>query len=342
MTTDNAIETTAIAIRDVADEMRPVFNAQQARARVAEVQAFVKDAMIEDVHYGKIAGGNKPTLLKPGAELLNEIYGLACDFTVEKAVEDWNAPFFHYRIKCTLTSLRTGTLRGAGFGQYASGAPGALASRWIKKNGDPQDLAFIANAVLKMAEKSAHIDATLKVTQSSGILTQDMEDFDSEDTGNGAMGSPAPASLGTCPDGHPLKEGKYGLQCTGKGDQYPKGWHNWKPPKPGPMVAESVAPDTAQRAEANAAWKRWATVCAENGWSPLRLRYYLGQPNATGVTGTMLIDWRAAHPDHGYDTLIALAVEGEMAQQEAADAFADPHNGESEPAPQQAALEPAP
>ncbi len=89
-------------------------------------------------------------------------------------------------------------------------------------------------------------------------------------------------------------------------------------PKPGPAVAQSVAPETDGRREAEAAWKRWKALCDEHGWSPLRLRYYLGQPNAAAVTGTMLLDWKAAHPDHGYDTLLTLAIEGETAAQQAA------------------------
>src|ERR1035437_4752061 len=52
-------------------------------------------------------------------------------------------------------------------------------------NPDPHDL---ANTLMKMAEKRAHVDATLRTTGASGIFTQDMEENVPSDQ------TPAPAS----------------------------------------------------------------------------------------------------------------------------------------------------
>ena len=43
----------------------------------ATVQDLLKSQMKEDVHFGKIPGtGDKPTLLKPGAEMLRMVFSL--------------------------------------------------------------------------------------------------------------------------------------------------------------------------------------------------------------------------------------------------------------------------
>lgn len=75
-------------------------------------QAVIRDAMAramsEDLHYGKIPGTQKPTLLKAGAELVCTLFGLAPDFELVSSTEDWTGeshlaePFFAYTVKCRL------------------------------------------------------------------------------------------------------------------------------------------------------------------------------------------------------------------------------------------------
>jgi hypothetical protein len=85
---------------------------------------FVKRAMTRDVDYGKIPGTLKDTLLKPGAEKLNSLFGLTPRFVEIKTVEDWGGtehngePFFYYWQKCQL--LRDGVVVGEGDGSCNS------------------------------------------------------------------------------------------------------------------------------------------------------------------------------------------------------------------------------
>jgi len=91
-----------------------------AKARLQELQAFVREVMVEGEDYGTIPGTEKPALYKPGAEKLCEIYGLIQSPTVVARIEDWDAPFFHYEVRCDLVSKRTGRVIGSGFGSCNS------------------------------------------------------------------------------------------------------------------------------------------------------------------------------------------------------------------------------
>lgn len=75
-------------------------------------------AMKEDVHYGKIPGVNKPTLLKAGAEVLNQTLRLAPDYESDKMFHDDG----HLTVtsKCTLRHIPTGLVIASGEGLCSS------------------------------------------------------------------------------------------------------------------------------------------------------------------------------------------------------------------------------
>lgn len=93
----------------------PVMDMEVAVMRRNNVVEFVKRIMVDGVDYGKIPGaGDKPTLLKPGAEKLSTFFGLTPMFIPISVVEDWTGDehkgeaFFYYRYRCELH--RTGNL----------------------------------------------------------------------------------------------------------------------------------------------------------------------------------------------------------------------------------------
>jgi hypothetical protein len=194
---------------------------KRGRDRIAAIQ---RELMDKDVDYGTIPGTPKPTLLKPGAEKLCDIYGLRADFAPERVIGDGiSAPALAYQTRC---ELHLGSLDGpvvaVGYGSANSwerkhryrraeracpecGLIGSLLRSkhgkaewfcWAKKGGcgktfpiaDPrvteQPLGDVENpdpwdldtTLLKMAEKRAHVDATLRATAASGLFTQDVED----------------------------------------------------------------------------------------------------------------------------------------------------------------------
>lgn len=91
-----------------------------AMTRLKELQQFVKEVMVEDEDYGVIPGTNKPSLYKPGAEKLCEIYGLAPMVEVTQRVEDWDRGLFAYEVKTSLVSKRTGQVVATGVGSCNS------------------------------------------------------------------------------------------------------------------------------------------------------------------------------------------------------------------------------
>jgi len=102
------VNATALALRD--DTMfLPVMDMEVAIARRNHVVDFTKRIMVEGVDFGKIPGaGDKPTLLKPGAEKLATFFGLTPMFIPVSVVEDWTGDdhkgeaFFYYRYRCEL------------------------------------------------------------------------------------------------------------------------------------------------------------------------------------------------------------------------------------------------
>jgi len=84
----------------------------------------LRDHMFQvGLHYGEpFKGSGKPTLLKPGAEIILARFKLWPDFIDRGCVERWDgdAPVFHYRYECKLRHRETGEIWGAGLGSCNS------------------------------------------------------------------------------------------------------------------------------------------------------------------------------------------------------------------------------
>jgi hypothetical protein len=96
----------------------------QASERRNVVIKLVAEQMKAGVDYGLIPGVQKPSLWKPGAEKLVNLFGLVASFEMLKSVEDWTGeahggePFFYYKTKCKL--WRGNMLMGEGEGSCNS------------------------------------------------------------------------------------------------------------------------------------------------------------------------------------------------------------------------------
>lgn len=115
--------TAALAIPETA--AMPIMSMAQAVDRYKLTVQFVSTIMRENIDYGVIPGtGNKPTLLKPGAEKLLTFFGLRPTFEVIERAEDWTGqdhngePFFYYWFRCRL--LRGGDIIAEGDGSCNS------------------------------------------------------------------------------------------------------------------------------------------------------------------------------------------------------------------------------
>jgi hypothetical protein len=136
----------------------------------AKLNEFVKESLIENEHYGKVPGSNKPSLFKGGAELLAKEADLVPTFEILNEKIDFDTPFFAQMVKCTLHKD----------GEKISEATGACNSKERKFVSNRIDQYFLYNNVPKMAEKRAYVSAVVRAWGLSGIFTQDMEDLQAE------------------------------------------------------------------------------------------------------------------------------------------------------------------
>src|SRR5687767_11021203 len=203
----------------------------EMRQRVEQLDEFYRGVMQRGTDYDLIPGTPKPSLLQPGAQLLDAIFGLAPIFEeLPGSLEDFEQGFFAYKIRCRLVVKATGWTAAEAIGSCNSkenryrwrdarrrcpecGAEAITKGRaeygggwlcWKKTGGcgakyrdgdeaiegqavgkvENDDPYTLANTILKMAQKRAHVCATLNATGASRIFTQDVEDM-----------APVPASV---------------------------------------------------------------------------------------------------------------------------------------------------
>ena len=134
---------------------------------IGSFQQLVRSQFKQNHDFGVIPGtGNKPTLLKPGAEKIVMLLGLTSEYEIAESTRDFEKGFFQYQIKCKL--LKNGVIVTEGMG----------AANTKERKYQKQDPFSVDNTVLKMAKKRALVDAALLVGSLSDIFTQDIEDMD--------------------------------------------------------------------------------------------------------------------------------------------------------------------
>ena len=175
-------------------------------SKVRAMQAGLKKLLVENYDYGKIPGcGDKPTLLKPGAEKILMALGLTSSYELVEHTEDFkDKGFFSYTVKCILE--KNGQKITEGLGQ-ANSKEKKWAFEYVNEKDLPAgtdkellkskkfeskfgtyykyeveaDANSKANTILKMAKKRAQIDAVLTVASLSEIFTQDFDDLPPEE-----------------------------------------------------------------------------------------------------------------------------------------------------------------
>lgn len=176
--------------------------AGEIRAHVNRVQEVMKAVMQKDTHYGMIPGSKKPSLYKPGAEVLCVTFRVAPSYKIEDLS---NSDCVRYRVSCVGIHQLNGITLGEGVGSCSSNEEKykwrravcqeefddtpidrrrVKYSKYQGKVEKTQQIrtepADIDNTVLKMAVKRAQVAMTLNVTAASDCFTQDIEDLPPE------------------------------------------------------------------------------------------------------------------------------------------------------------------
>jgi hypothetical protein len=173
----------------------------QIKANRALIKELMQDVMEKGKHYGTIKGTDKPTLLKPGAELLCSIFNIDPQPTVEDLSEH---DCIRYRVTMKGVHIGTGASVGHGVGECSTDEE---KYKWrackstLEWESVPEDRTRVkygynweerreytinqvrtnpadaANTVLKMASKRAKVDMVLGALAVSDIFGQDAEDL---------------------------------------------------------------------------------------------------------------------------------------------------------------------
>jgi hypothetical protein len=178
-----------------------VFRAGLDRRREnrAALMEWVRSALVEGVDYGSIPtrrGPSKPSLWKPGAEKICGMLGVTVHFPTLHDYEQaalHGVELKHIIMRCELHDASDRVV-----------ADGVGARSLAQDKGD-------INKALKMAEKSAHIDATLRMAGLSEVFTQDLEDMVSPKPEPASTNSPQSAGASA---GQPHPSGKNGAPIS--------------------------------------------------------------------------------------------------------------------------------
>ncbi len=177
--------------------------ADEIKAQVQTIQQVMSAVMKDGTHYGKIPGcGDKPALLKAGAEKLMATFRLAAD---PQVTDLSSADEVRYRVAVRMLTF-DGQFVGSGIGECSSSeekykwrksvceeefeetAEDRRRKKWVKPWQKPAFQlkqvrtapADVANTILKMAKKRALVDGVITATAASDIFAQDLEDMPDE------------------------------------------------------------------------------------------------------------------------------------------------------------------
>lgn len=156
-----AVKENSLSIIDSVD----LESVQNTLGKINQFQTVIQNTLKKEHDFGIIPGTSKPTLLKPGAEKIQMMFGVTSEFEVIERVQDYQKGFFAFTVKCFIYKNGLKITEGVGHCNTKE-------KKYI--NQDPYTL---ANTCLKMAKKRSQIDATLTLASLSEIFTQDIEDM---------------------------------------------------------------------------------------------------------------------------------------------------------------------
>jgi len=156
--------------------------------RTRRILEIKEKAMVENIHYGVIPGYTKPSLWKPGAEVLCRGFLLEPEFETslaedaqrtikwekrdlsgERIIEEGiTKGFIEYDSKCSLIHIPTGEV----WVKNVSGSCNNFEFKYRALN--PND---IKNTIEKMSEKRSLVGGVLIGVGASDVFTQDLEDL---------------------------------------------------------------------------------------------------------------------------------------------------------------------
>ena len=180
-----------------AEEYRPriLMDPESAKALNDALKANMRAVLQDGTDFGVIPGtGNKPALLKPGAEKLLQWFGFGHAMEKTETERDAEGSRLGVTYRCTVTKdlpggrvAVIGMCEGyAGYdedrfytsAEQAEAKERANAERYKRQVNKAKCTEYRApwNSVIKMCQKRAMVGAALQATSASSLFTQDVED----------------------------------------------------------------------------------------------------------------------------------------------------------------------
>lgn len=101
------------------EEVGNPLSVETIKHQIQVIQEVMRGAMVEGTHYGVVPGcGDKPTLLKPGAEKLSLTFRLSPTYVVTR--NELGHGHREIEVKCTLTHIPSGKVFGEGVGSCST------------------------------------------------------------------------------------------------------------------------------------------------------------------------------------------------------------------------------
>ena len=103
------MENTELMLAQQGGYVVPIVTIEDAKNKFEQVRKYTANCLTKGVDYGNYAGVAKPSLLKPGAEKIGSLFGLAARFECIDKVLNFtgegnpdNEPFFYFEYRCSL------------------------------------------------------------------------------------------------------------------------------------------------------------------------------------------------------------------------------------------------
>lgn len=164
---------------------------RELRARVQAIQQAMSEVMKQDVHYGVVPGAKKPSLWKPGAELICTMFGLAAIVKSVVVADEpdrvirWKGQQYvdgpQGRVKVEVEGETYGLYEIASVCDIVNQSGQVLASCSGSANNVENKYRTLSvwdtrNTLRKMSEKRAIVASVLVATGASDMFSQDLEE----------------------------------------------------------------------------------------------------------------------------------------------------------------------
>lgn len=209
---DEFVETTAVVLssNNSLTVTKEALNELSEKRKL--LKEFVRNQLVEgiDNDYAIIPGTKKKSLLQPGAEKLNMLFGLRPEFELVFKEIDFETNFVMFSYKCRIIHIASGKVVAENDAICNSQETKyAEKSEWTDKTDTtpafktkvPQKIAEIMNTVMMMCQKRAYVNATKKAVGASDFFTSDMEGKDIKKLKSGEIDETAKGNLSFSVDG---------------------------------------------------------------------------------------------------------------------------------------------